>query len=255
MSRVTCICENCGATYEKELNQCPYCGHMNEQSAEKDYREKLEKVQKQTKDLSDSMDKAYGKEMAVQGKKIWKLFLGIGIVILAFGILYGACELAFDNYGPDDAEQILWQKQNFPILDELYEKEEFDAIYDFLNENYQYDIWQWKHAEWYYFYVNYKYIIEGYARYQENPNEISKKSKIYLFEECIHNLYFIREDNLTNQDLIYVHAWQEEIGQYFYGMYDISESDIVQMLPAFTTDYGGMDYDAVEKYAKKVAFK
>ncbi|MCQ2549389.1 MAG: hypothetical protein MJ134_05030 [Lachnospiraceae bacterium] len=255
MSTELCICENCGASYGKEESQCPYCGHLPENNVQKAYADKLNKVQQAAKELSDRVDKSYGAEMANQGKKIWKLVLCLGIIVVVFGGIFGACSLALDHYGPSDAEQVLWQRQYFPILDAYYEKEDFDAIEDLLREQYQYDIWQWKHADLYFFYANYKYICSCYEQFRENPEGISKKSKIYLFEDCINALYFQRENELTNQDLIYIHKWQEEIKEYFYSMFQISEEEILRNIPEFTTDYGSMDYEAVEKYGKKISFK
>ena len=56
------ICKNCGAHFEDNLPECPYCGEFHYAGAQKEYMGKLENLKENLDDLHETVPEMYTKE-------------------------------------------------------------------------------------------------------------------------------------------------------------------------------------------------
>lgn len=124
------ICPSCGAEFEPNKVKCPFCGTIYLKAAEAEYMDKLEDVKEDLEDLKDNAQE----ETKGQFKKIWK-WLGILLIIFAtIGVtVLVNDEMRRKKYARDDKQEYLWRSENYPIMNELYEKGEYEqllSIYD-----------------------------------------------------------------------------------------------------------------------------
>lgn len=143
------ICQNCSAEYDENEVKCPYCGFLYAPGMEKKYMSDLEDKRQALDVVDDEARADYKKEAKGTGKKVLKIVLIVAAVIL---VIIGASKLYdyylfYERYSAE--EELLWQQENFPILDEYFEKGDYDACFDILysDENRDHHIWDWQHYE------------------------------------------------------------------------------------------------------------
>lgn len=125
------ICPSCGAEFRSEDVKCPFCGTIYDKAAEAEYMEKLEDVKEDLDGLKDSAQA----ETKGQFKKVWKWL----IVLLAIFIIIGAAVLIHDEmrrkrYEEKDKQEYLWRSSNYPVMNELYDKGDFEQLLAIYNK-------------------------------------------------------------------------------------------------------------------------
>ena len=148
-------CESCGAHFDEMLPECPYCGTVSIKGAQAEYMEKLEDIRNDVEELSAVPAEVTKKEIKKQTKIIlWAL----GIC----GALLLVCVLieVFFGYKPrerDDKADYLWLQENIPLLDEMYEQEQYEELVVKVNTAFQNNepVWQWEHR----YFCDYLYYV------------------------------------------------------------------------------------------------
>lgn len=138
-------CKSCGAHFDEMLPECPYCGTMSIKGAQKEYMDKLEDIRSDVEDLSAVPAQVTKKELKKQTKIIlWAL--GICGALLLLCVLIEV----FFGYKPqerDEKADYLWLQENIPLLEELYEQEQYEELMKKVNDAYENNepVWQWEH--------------------------------------------------------------------------------------------------------------
>ncbi len=126
------ICPNCGAAiYENEAS-CPFCGYINLTGAEEKFMRDIKKTERDMSNIPDLQKAEYKKTMSKSSRII---FITIGITAIIAAVLIGIY-LLFDRViysysGKDVKAQMLWNNENYPILDEMYANGDYDGIVEF----------------------------------------------------------------------------------------------------------------------------
>lgn len=119
-------CKSCGAHFDEMFPACPYCGTMSIKGAEAEYMDKLEDIRENMEDLTAVPVAETKKELKKQTKIIlWVLGICIGL-FLVFVLI----EIVF-GYKPterDDKAEYMWLQENIPLLNELYEQENYEEL-------------------------------------------------------------------------------------------------------------------------------
>ena len=176
------ICPNCGASiYENEAS-CPFCGYINIAGAEEKFMRDIKKTERDMSSLPQMQKEEYKKSMSKSSKII---FITIGITALIAAVLIGIY-LLFNKvifaYNETDAKaQMLWNNENYPILDEMYSNGDYDGIIEFENDLYEknakektsYSMYDWEHSD---FMNGYRYYMmtESYFELLDVGEELSK---------------------------------------------------------------------------------
>ena len=113
------ICSSCGAEFEDTLPKCPYCGSLNYKGAEAEYLGKLESMRQDMQQLEQVPEKELKKKLKKKQKFVIKLL----ILLAALAAILAVIVFRVRYIEPRDARaDYLWEKENFPILDRLYQE-------------------------------------------------------------------------------------------------------------------------------------
>ena len=127
-------CYNCGADIENDVVECPYCHASQHGNAEKKYMNNLYSMHSSLDKLDDNALKT---ELRITVKGV--LFLALAIIFcIALGIGCGMKRYSYYHDNRKEQAKIIesykWYDDNIHKLDELYEKKDFDGLYDMYNK-------------------------------------------------------------------------------------------------------------------------
>lgn len=165
----TLHCENCHALIHRDSPKCPYCGALNVLGGEKQYMEQLYDLREEVEELQSVPIREYRKGFGSAGKIIKRTLM---ILILAV-IFIGALFWVFNRfYGHELLEEdikarMYWEKENYPILDAMYEEGDYDGILEFQSIHCTedaYSVSNWEHTDFIDVYAWYLSCREGAER-------------------------------------------------------------------------------------------
>ena len=248
------ICNNCGAQISYKDAKCPYCGAMNYVGAELKYFKDLNKIKNNLKDLEQVPTQIYKEEMTAQLKKILKIFVaGLSILILiVVGIkLYDKWKERSDNaYFADTKEQLLWDKENFPMLNQWYEEEEYEKLLDYLetlfNMKSKFSYINWPHSDFLWIYTDYqsaKMIMEK----KEDVEEYSKYERIDSLAGALRITFNLEHEGLDDEELERAKAFIPDMEKILYERFKFTKEEVLQLYEEVTVE-GYVYFDKVEKY-------
>ena len=147
-------CPNCGAQYEEGLLYCPYCRSVDDYQDESEYLEDLDEIKDQLEDMPENVLRDQTKaQTAEAARDIGRIFRRIGIAVAVILLLAGVFTF-FDKVVAGNSEagrsekqkqEYLWKQENFPKLDEMYEKGDYDGILELARSSDNPGLYDWKH--------------------------------------------------------------------------------------------------------------
>jgi len=151
------ICLNCGAKLEDNISNCPYCGYINKETAEKNFNDKIDEIKDNIADVKKEPARAFKRSMS-KGVKviIWSVavILVIGAIIAGLTIyslkdkpkmFLSAEEEAYASAYREKAGKELdaaYEEKNIELMAQIYDKayyeekialwgcEHYDAAYE-----------------------------------------------------------------------------------------------------------------------------
>ena len=260
------ICPNCGAAIYENEAECPFCGYINFPGAEEKFMRDIRKTERDMSHIPDLQKEEYKKTMSKSSKII---FVTVGITALIAAIIL-AIYLLFDRvlftYSEADAKaQMLWNDENYPILNEMYENGDYDGILEFEYDLYdknsenktQYNMYDWEH---YYFisgYRNYK-NTEAYFEQMDMGMELSKYGKENLVYYCMwfyDRQYDRNREYLpyTDEEIELLDGYREITNGYLFGRLGFTKEEADELQKKALGEYGHLDARVCYDYALKVA--
>ena len=145
-------CPHCGAEYEEGLLHCPYCKSVDDYQDESEYLEDLDALRDKLEDIPEETIRQQGRLQTRQAVKDFRkilmiLFLAaaaIGSLVLVQTVLSGSTRGQMDKR---NQEKYLWKQENYPILDEMYEKEDYEGLLEKLRDHDNIGIYDWEHYD------------------------------------------------------------------------------------------------------------
>lgn len=242
-------CKSCGAEFEEDLPKCPYCGTLNYKGAEQEYLNKLENIREGMEDLQEVPEDEVKKEIKQRGKFIGKVILIIGILIIGLALL-----LYWINRSPerDRKEDYLWMQENFPIMDELYEDENYEELMKFYLDKMeaQNAVWEWNHADFCNLYLNIMEINE-ILNMEEQGEEITRYDYETLFylEWVVRGIPF--RDDIDEEEEIRLEPYYSRILSDLESRWDMSQEDYQIFLEQIEKNHGMMNYEDCMNYVEE----
>ena len=122
------VCSNCGANFDEKEAKCPFCGYISYPGAEDKFMKDMEEIRDNLSDLASVPKQEYKKEMSKQKKIVIFTIIIISAIASVIGIIYFICHKISDSYydNYDVKEEMIWERENFPKIDVLYEAENYD---------------------------------------------------------------------------------------------------------------------------------
>lgn len=260
-------CTNCGAHFYIYEPKCPYCGTTNELGDEAKFLEHLESIIDNMEDVENIPKEAMEKEAKKTWRKAGKVFLILAVlVVIALAIVLLATKTTNKVSNDKTREQVLWQYENYPILDKLYEEKDYDGIIEFENELYsnpeteEFSIYNWEHIEFIASYRDY-YNLVNYKDFLEEDGKADTVSKEILFSSAVELLYEpheikVRNGRLSKQEYENILIYQDSARQFLMDHFGMTASEVDDLASRVCADYPrvGVAYEKEREVVKEYEF-
>jgi len=199
----SCKCPNCGADITMDVVSCPFCGYINPIGAEKEYMGKLEEVRESLDVVDDEAIEDYKKTMARPVKVIIAVIM-VALVILVISVVIIRVKNtrkvdASLHTGETTLEEMKWQKENFALFNDMYEKGEYDKLTDAIdNIIKEHSIYEWEHAVFYEYYSIYKDTKESIE--EVDRRGWSESTAGLVTYDCMRYYYCMEEETMLNEE-------------------------------------------------------
>ena len=133
------ICENCGAPFDAKEPKCPNCGFISYPGAEEKFMQDLEEVHEDLAEVVEEQAGEYKKELSKQTKKTVLICSIVAVIVLLFFGAFVLINYLMEKHFQSDYDpktEMLWERENYPKLDELYEQGKYEEIVEFENSLY-----------------------------------------------------------------------------------------------------------------------
>lgn len=147
-------CPHCGAEYEEGLLRCPYCLSVDDHQDESEFLEDLDEIRDKMEDLPEDAvrqaNRIQTKEAVSDFGKILKrigIVFGVILLIIAAGALSERLLSGGGNSKEKDKEKYLWMQENLPLLDEMYEKGDYEGLLEAYHSDGNGWFYEWEHHD------------------------------------------------------------------------------------------------------------
>ena len=198
------ICENCGGKFQSDFSYCPYCGYANETAVHKHYEKEMEDIREDLMELPEETKEIYENTAKKEVVKALRIFLVIVLVILCLIFVPMAFLRLFDGESASLEKQLKWERQYFPILDDLYAKKDYEGIIKFKDEHAEDEgecFYLWENYDFLYLYENYQTCVYQKEIMNKNRKEDSVGDSFLIHDAC-QLVYF--------EEIYYHKEWEEE---------------------------------------------
>lgn len=244
------ICSSCGGECSEEMASCPYCGSTLLPGAEKKYMEQLRDVKDRMEDLEDVPLEETKTAIRKQGKAL-KIGVIIGAVLLVL-ILGSAWLLDRTLYTDEDdfKQQYLWKQTNFPLMDELYEKGDYDGLSRFYEEHMDdqnAQFYDWDHFD----------FLNEYMTYQDYSSRLREGKHVGSTASLFARQWrakgdLARPERYTEAEYAALLPMIEVLEQDYQTRWNIDpEEEQLLYQELKDNDYKYLDFDTCEEYAEK----
>lgn len=242
------ICAYCAAEYDDMLPQCPYCGSTNYKGAEAEYLNQLETVRENMENLDQIHEKEVRKAIHKQGRFLIIVFVILGVIgALVVGLVLWQQE----GYTRRRRADFLWKEQNFPIMNELYEKGAYAEVTELYVESRDadYPVYAWEHSDFCEIYENIVYIEATLQKEAEGYVLDEVDCAGLLFDEW--QVIGIPMNDLDEQELALLEEYGEKVRVDFETRWNMSEEDYRDFYQELEENRGWVSYTGCKEYVEK----
>lgn len=255
------LCPNCGATLTEQDTKCPYCGTPNPAGAEKKYMNQLSDLRKQMEGLEKESHKAYKKELHRSSRFILRTCLILVGILAAITILFQVSEFISRQKSRAYTEsKLAFEREYYPILNDLYAKGDDAATYDYYMSLYEKDgsdaLFRWKHYSYFNAYDSYYELQSLKIEWEAGTcDEALITSTLYYGLNLLQPDSYTEKDlaSFTEEELQKYENYQAETRQIFQKYLHISEEEIAQVAnDCSDSDYAFLSYSRCQVYAREL---
>lgn len=246
------ICPSCNAEYEDTLPKCPYCDLMNYKGAERAYLNKLEDVREDMGELASIPENTAKEELKKQGHLVRKIIIIIIIVlVLLFGVGYLLDNIPYSKVS--EKEQFLWQAENFPKFDALYEAGEYEELAKRLDEELlgDYSIWSYEHRAFAFVYGDIMDAKEAMEMIDSGEDTSDRVYTRLLYSQVDLMIQWERDDELSEEERAIIEPMMQEVRDDYYTRWQFSEEEQAELIRIAEENYHVLPYGEAEKVVKK----
>ncbi len=208
------ICNNCGAHFNDDLPNCPYCNAFHYPGARKEYMEKLEDMKENLEELQEAIPEMYASELKSQTKKVKKIILTMIVIFTVFILLFFINVLFLNPIGSrDQKDALLFAKEAYPIADEFYAAGDYDGLLNFYQtsivENEHADFYDWNHYPFLLCYENITFFRESAKKL--GTDNCSSSTMQEIFYCYFLNRYYQKDYSMESIDQKMVSEFENEM--------------------------------------------
>lgn len=242
------VCPSCAAKFGKENAKCPFCGVIYYEGAEKAYMEHLEEVREDLSELQYIPVEAVKEE----AKKVGSLLKKVAIILVLVIVLVVALVFFLRQQSrKQEREDFLYRQTNFPVFDQMYEEEEYDALAEKYNEALLNgdDMWDWEHRDFISVYGSIRNIEETIAALDAGTEMNSSVYAGLIWDEWNVVMYLAR-GVLDEEEKAYIDTIKDVAIEDLKTRWGMSEQELQEWYDRLAADYHIITYDECEKFAK-----
>lgn len=241
-------CKSCAAHFDEMLPACPYCGTASIKGAQAQYMDKLEDIRSNVEDLGDV-------PADVAKRELWKPIIIVLVVILACVAFLWIwflvdTEPEEKTIERDSKGNYAWIQENSPVLNELYEKEDYEQLMELFGEAVAggKPIQQWEHYE-FCTYLEWYFDVKEILDRETGGKELSEydyKTLLYMY----YRTPWIMESALASQeekDKLRPYAQMLEAD--YEARWNFTQEEL-SMLEQGKEEDGYLSYEAIEPVVK-----
>lgn len=243
-------CNSCGARFSEDVAKCPYCGNLNYRGAEKEYMDKLRDIQLDMRSLKETPEEQIEEEIKKQKRRVKSTVIITITIVIIIAISIGL----YGKYRErKERAEYLWQLENFPVMDELYEQEKYEELALFCEDAYyeeKHEIWAWEHGDFILVYMDYT-DAKDWIEAEESGDTLSKYEYRCLFEDEWSVIGGSYRRNLSEKDREILEPLQNELNEDMQTRFEISEEEYEKLYAYCEANNGYIDYDACKDYVER----
>lgn len=251
------VCGSCGAQFDGDLAKCPYCGSTNLKGAEKEYMEKLEGVKEDMGELDEIPMEELRGAFQKQGKRLKKVLLSL---LALAAVLLLVVFFAGRSEKKDYRDQYLWEQENFPKLDRLYDAGEYDEMLAYANQlmdDGAHDLFEWEHYDFYLAYAIAARIQELLGK--RETKGLSDFEQLDLFycewylvclDEFAEERAELLQEKYPEQEIAFLAPHIGTAGQDLMESWGLSEQEYKEFLDQAAKNYYHVPLTRCEEYIK-----
>lgn len=256
-------CTQCGASIQEKELKCPYCGAVNPFADEQKYMERLQKILRETEDLSEEPLRQYGRELKHHGKRTLKISLAVASVFVVLAVIFLVIRLVHDRQEAISARARLALEQKYiPQLDELYEEENYEEVSRLLDQAYEEAVsgdaqfFSWDHSTFMYYYecyhtmTEFEALLHDDARYSPEMLEDALYYSMVLYKEA---LLPYEEDQISSREKEQISSYKNDAGIFLRESLNFTEEEIDRLYHDSVQEGGYLNISEVQAYADTVA--
>lgn len=247
------ICNSCGGIFEDNLAKCPYCGSMNISGAEAEYMNKLDDVREDMEDLEDVPMEETKKEFRKQGRFLKKIFGVLLVIVGILAIIIGIVEWNDSSYERKAKKDYLWQQENFPIFDKLYEEGKYQELIEVLysDKNAEKPVWKWSHYE----FVGAYLATENLADILEEESLGTSKMEILDYEAILNTeltvMGFLQDEENPEEDKEILMKYAKPALQDFEERWNMSQEEQEAYIAIVIKNGGYISFEECKPFVQK----
>lgn len=259
------ICPNCGASIYENAPACPFCGYINISGAEEKFMQDIKKTEQDMSHIPE-LQKAEYKKTISKSSRIIFITIGITAVVLAVivGFPYFMEEVVFGGSERDAKAQMVWNNENYPILNEMFEEGDYEGILEFENELWDQNaenktdfyLYDWEHYD---FMNGYRYYIgvKEYLAELDNGEELSIFGKENLVYYCMW-FYYRQYDKertymtYTDEEIEVLDGFREYTNEVLFDRLGFSQKEADELIENAVDEYEYLKAKKCYDYGKKV---
>lgn len=256
------ICPNCGAVIKGKEPKCPFCGYINVSGAEEKFMQDLKQTEEQLNQIPKEQEKQYKKSMLKSSRVIVITVLIAGIIAaVLIGLYFLLDNLFSSHYEYDPKVEMIWERENYPLLDELYEAGDYAGILEFEENMYHqneeegtnHSIYNWEHSDFIDAYRKFE-DIKHYEAILTEEGELSKYEAELVVYYCMWFHYRNYQNvygEFTEQELEILEEYSAYADRIFYERLLFTDEE-ADALYEEVLNYGSISASECFKYARKI---
>ena len=223
---------------------------MNYKGAEAEYLGKLESMRQDMQQLEQVPEKELKKKLKKKQKFVIKLL----ILLAALAAILAVIVFRVRYIEPRDARaDYLWEKENFPILDRLYQEKDLEALMDFyeqaVEENRTID--RWEHSGIFRWLMSCRDAREYLALEQSGETLNEYQQALLLDDYWMMRGLDYSEVILTEKDREYIRPYVEATLNSLADRYTFTAEEEKKFEDSLRNNYGYPRYEDCKEYITK----
>lgn len=246
------VCNSCGAKFKQTLSKCPYCDTMNYKGAEAEYMHKLQKLRGEVEDLGNVPEQETRNELQKQKQKVKRILLVLLVIAAVVTGIAGVKRIISELSERDSKADSIWQKETFPVFDELYKQEDYETLLELFTQSSEErkPVYAWKHS---YFCIELQNCqeINGLLDQEKEGKALEKYEETSLLNSywCLRGIDYraMLSENEKERLQPYIDKCMDRLDS----RWDFSEEEQAEFEQQMRNNYGIMPYDFCAEYIEQ----